>query len=261
MGHCLESRTSSVLGNGEWKTSPWQTSEKDSLHHLFDIGFDLAAVLERADLLTQSNPAPDQASFTELWSSCLTIFGQLEDWYRRHWPNQASPFPSGSTTESYGEVPNDQSRRRFGSFWEATNIVYYWSFKLVLDQNVLALSELQNQLPPPQQQTPPSSSSAQARGKSSTTRDALLVSHGLSTSQARQIASTSSRLATDILASAPYFLADDTGWLGPQRMFFPLRQVMQYLGKMQSPQIADAKAAFLACLARLRTTCADKTPT
>ena len=77
----------------------------------------------------------------------------------------------------------------------------------------------------------------------------------------KKIVTTSSKLATDIVASAPYFLAEDTGWLGPQRLFFPLRQVMGYFGKRLPQSLVEfngAKAAFVACINRLRSACADK---
>lgn len=267
MGHCIETRTSSILGNEEWKTLPWQNHEKDSLSYLFDIGFDLAAASQRTDVITQTNSVPSQKVFAELWSACLAIFAQLESWYRQHWPDQASGFTSTSISDpGIAGVLGSQSRPQFGSLWEATNIVYYWSFKVVLDQNVLALSELQNRISPQQQQstptpTPPPTGRSKAKFTSSSTRDASLASHGLTPSQASQIAATSSKLATDVVLSAPYFLADDTGWLGPQRLFFPLRQVMGYFGKrlpQEIKQFQEAKAAFVACIDRLRSSCADK---
>lgn len=255
MGHCLGSRTASVLGNEDWKNVPWQSTgvEKDSLQLLYDIGFDLAAVLERTDaVLQQSNwidNALRQANVQALWQSCLSIFSQLEDWYKQHWPNRSSAF----SNTAYSEIPASGAQSpQFGSLWEATNLVYYWTFKLLLDQNVLALSTMQNQFPPPQ--TMPSSS----RGKIPSSRNTSLAQAGLTPSQAEQISTSSLQLASDIVAAAPFFLADDTGWLGPQRLFFPLRQVMGFYGKIQSPKIVDAKGAFFACLGRLRTTCADK---
>lgn len=256
MGHCLGSRTASVLGNEEWKTVPWQNValEKDSLQQLYDIGFDLAAVLERTDVLLQSTTPLAQENLSALWQSCLSIFSHLEEWYRQHWPNRSSRVPQNT----YAEVSSTQTGAQFANFWEATNMVYYWTFKLLLDQNVLALSQLQSQLPPSAASSRSTPTSSRGRAPAAP-QNTSLVTHGLTPSQAEQISATSFQLANDVVASAPFLLAEDTGWLGPQRLFFPLRQVMGYYGKIQSPKIAEAKGAFFACLGRLRTTCADKT--
>lgn len=128
-------RKRSVLGNEDWRIIPWSRCEKDSLQQLFDIGFDLAEVLERMDLSSHLNSSNiEQTAHAELWSGCSRIFGQLEQWYSRHWQHrihrQHICLPSD-------EASTSQWSPAFENFWEATNLVYYWSFKLILDEDVL----------------------------------------------------------------------------------------------------------------------------
>lgn len=67
-----------------------------------------------------------------------------------------------------------------------------------------------------------------------------------------QLADANLRLALNMVAASSYFLANNTGWVGPQRLFFVIRRAMEYLKKTGSPVAADAYKAFMGVLVRLR---------
>lgn len=255
LNHSLDSCRSSVLGNEDWKTVPWLRFEKDSLHYLFDIGFELATLLERAQLVLSAPVGVD--GLNDLWSDCFAIFGKLEQWYNVHWAENVRQRQM-TVSANLGAMSHDRSSESpplFGSFWEATNLVYYWSFKLMLDDCLVGLS---GRTPAPSPHNPSQPTPTSSKRKGSKARTAII--HGLSDTQLQQITNTSLALATDIVRSTAYFLADDTGWLGPQRLFFPIQRVMKHLAKVQSPLFSDARLAFMQLLGRLRSTCVDKTP-
>ena len=236
MTHGIDSHKASILGSEEWLTIPWENFEKDCLQELFDIGFDVAAFLELVDSTLMSR---DPGLLAQLPTTCFSILEELDMWRDNNWPSRdASPW----SDSGYGDVdasppPND--RLTFGSLLEATSMICYWWFKLVLDE---ALSSLQ-----------PSTS----RESSYFSDDSSAVQDSLPIGQYASMALSSNMLtlATDIVRAAPVLLAEDTGWVGPQRMMFPLRAAIQYLGKVRSPVIVEAQTALKSSFARLRPSC------
>jgi len=69
------------------------------------------------------------------------------------------------------------------------------------------------------------------------------------------LAALNLRLATNMVSTSSHFLAEGTGWLGPQRLFFLVRTALTYLKKVGSPVAADAFKAFMAVVTRLRSGC------
>lgn len=211
MNRDIERHQVSALGTEEWKTLPWQNFTKDGLQSLFDIGFELAEVLHQLDLYkTIDYPEVMVGRRAKLSHSCSRIRDELEEWYNTYWADQHDSDVSPSSTPSPGS-----RQPEFTTFWEATNIIYWWLFSLILNEIISEVLEPED----PQQ--------------------------GI-------IATSSLRVATKIVAASSYFLADDTGWLGPQRLFFPLRRAIEYLKKAESPQVAEAGMALQKTVGRLR---------
>jgi len=114
----LEKHTCSKLAAVEWRTLPWQNFEKDSLQYLFDIGFDLAALLEQADLC-DNGQMPEAAIYrrAQLSLAYYKVRDALEEWYAEHWGWRGP-----------GGLDQDDPEQQFASLWEAMNIGYWWMF-------------------------------------------------------------------------------------------------------------------------------------
>ena len=194
---------------------PWRNHTKDSLQQLYDHGFALADLLEQINCCDDIHYADTAAYFSSI---CLDIMEQVEDWYSRVW---------GTFDE--------QTILLMGGLFEATNMVYYWWFKLALNEVLLALYLRSSMVLDPSSTT--LSASAQDVANASLRRNNI-------------------KLASDIVYAAPFFSADNTGWIGPQRMVFPLKRAMLELGKAQSPVFAEAKDVFMRLVKRLRAYCA-----
>ena len=214
MNRDLEHHSKSLLASEEWRTLPWRDFPKDSLQNLFDIGFEIAGLLEQLDA-RESSPFPENkvSKTAQISLRCSEVRDQLEEWYNkssfnRDWQNQASPSSPGIDGDGSFSTPD------FIDFWEATNMASCWLFKLIL--NGIMVSVVQD---------PP---------------------------QLEQLHENSMRLALSILAASPHFLADQTGWLGPQRYFFPIRQAMVYLKQEDSPLGAKAQMMFGRTVGKLR---------
>lgn len=210
MIHGIDGSKSSVLGNEEWLTLPWRHFDKDSLEELFDSGFSIAAILEQVSGLDHTTK-PELA--TQLSTLCSAVRQNLDLWYCKHW---------GTLDCS--------TILMLGGLFEASNMVYYWWFKIVLNE---ALITLGRQL---------------SAGAVNPSENASL----------QQLASTSLRaentsLATDIVGAAPFFSAEDTGWLGPQRLLFPLKRAMAHLASVKSPVFAEAQMVFMQLIKKMRT--------
>ena len=216
MNHSIRSRRRSLLDTKDWLTLPWQHFPKDCFQKVLDVGFKLAALMEQVDLYTGAGNAKASTSdLQHLSLSCSRIFEELEDWYTTFWTCDEHSLHE-STEEDIDSCPlhHPGSPPQFGGLWEATNIMYYWWFKLLLNEVMASLFQ--------------------------------------DTSQQERIAKSGLELATNMVLAAPYLVADDTGWLGPQRLFFPLQRAMGVLAKVQSPFFADAEAALARLGARLR---------
>jgi len=255
----LDSRKGSVLGREGWKTIPWQNASKDSLHHLFDIGFDLAALLEKLDVhIFNIDLKAEPGNMSKVWSACSDTFQLLENWYGRYWAQTIQDRQN--VTSEIPEIVNafdatiQPAHLCFGSFYEASNLAYYWSYKLILNDNIIDLSgHISRSSNSPTAEPSPSSSSGLVSSKR---RTKPVV--GLNDPQSQQVSNECLTLATNILLSAPHFLSVNTGWLGPQRIFFPMQRAMQYLTKARSPLAGQARAAFFQAVSRLRSHCVDK---
>jgi len=259
VNHTLDSRKGSVLGQEGWKTIPWQNASKDSLHHLFDIGFDLAAVLEKLDVhVLNIDSDAESGNISKVWSACSDTFKLLEDWYGQYWASivqdRQNATPEIPEIVSASDATPQPAHVRFGSFYEASNLAYYWSYKLILNENIVKLAGHTSRYST--SPTPEPSLSSSSGPVSSKPRKKAAV--GLSDPQIQQVSNECLNLATNILLSAPHFLSVNTGWLGPQRLFFPMQRSMQYLTKARSPLAGQARAAFFQAVSRLRSHCVDK---
>ena len=200
------------------------------MQRLFDIGFDLASLLEQLDELSSSvSPGVSASKHEQLELGCFTLRRALEEWYKDNWADQRNQSHDCSSDDGQGEhfsyaenQPTPQPPLE--SFWGATNMAYYWLFTLILNEttsSVLLQTPHRSQL-------------------------------SLDKPTAEQLAATNLTLATNILLASPQLLAEDTGWLGPQRYFFPLRRAMEYLGRIGSPLFPKAKNALMRTVGRLR---------
>lgn len=216
VNRAIEFRQSSPLGADDWKARPWRFFPKDSLQRLFDFGFELAVLLEEFDTVERSRlPEEFVSKRAQLSLRCSILQGDLEDWHRAHWTGQGSSASSPYSVESTGLASSpDTEQLEFRNLWHATNIIYFWLFKMILND--------------------------------------MLASTALEEEQS-DLAFSSLELAVNIVSASQYFLADATGWLGPQRLFFPLRKAMVLLLSKQSPFAADAQQAFGQLTRRLKT--------
>lgn len=215
MSRAIDRRQRSDLDTKEWKTLPWRLHQKDSLQMLFDLGFVLAALLEQWDLCENSTvPETSVRRRARLSLDCRALQEELEAWYTtsRSMPEPLSMF-TGPSSINGSPLDGETSEAEFTSLLHASCMLYFWLFKMVLNDVLVA--------------TEPSE-------------------------EEENLTFSSLELATNIVSAAPYFLADDTGWLGPQRLFFPLRKAMVVLTSKHSPFVEDAKEAFGRTLGRLR---------
>lgn len=227
MTHGIDMQTSSDLGKAEWRTLPWQYFDKDSLQYLFDLGFDVANCLEKSRL---SDGA--RADVASLAMDTFSVLDKLNEWYMEHlsWRQLRRTDLSDTTLDAtagstaiVGELTN------FADIAEASCFVYYWWFQLLLIKSLPAL---------------PRSS-----------EDGFTEHGGVQESTTASLSRSTELLAANIVGASPYLLADETGWIGPQRLLVPLRHAMQHLASMQSPVFLDAKACFMRALAKLRPKC------
>ncbi|KAK3716317.1 hypothetical protein LTR37_006467 [Vermiconidia calcicola] len=256
MNRSIQRHESSKLGTREWKTLPWQHYPKDSLQELYDLGFDLAALLEQVDSnINFGNTDAQIRKMEHLSLGCLKVSKNLEHWYTCNWASQGrGQSDANDDLQAYGLPLSDQPLRpELGGLWQGMNIIYYWCFKLILNgilSSLLQQTQQQEELIASVQELDLSSdifSNGQAYDGSLPT-----PSSGGFPQKQEQLANDSLKLAIDIVLVSPFFLADDTGWLGPQRYFFPLQKAMEHLSKVGSPFHSDAKAAFVRLITRLR---------
>lgn len=248
MNRDIEGRKCSILGDENWRALPWSNFTKDSLHNLFDIGFALAACLEQADLIS-GNDAPGTYSnnLGQLSFSCDSVKNRLVDWYNAFFADRVPPQHLSGSDSNRDMHDRDHSADppEFTDLWKATNMVYYWLFKMILNdirphasQQTAGIGDLP---------------SVQHAASASENRLSHIVpASPPSGSSTEQSEDTNLTLATNIVSASSCLLASDTGWLGPQRLFFPLRRAMEYLAQANSPLCADARAAFMSLVKRLR---------
>ena len=130
------------------------------------------------------------------------------------WYNDYSAIGIGPELDSVQY--ENPAQLRFTSMWDASIAVHYWLFQLIMQD--ITFRSLQ---------FIPAGASAFDNG------------YGLT-------------LANNIVMSSSFLLTEDLGWLGPQRLFFPLRRSLEVLAKARSPLVADAQAAFKTLVTRLR---------
>lgn len=218
MNRAIDGHQHSPIGTQEWLTLPWRFFAKDSLQNLFDVGFELAALLERLDVC--DSPQPPEASVSkraQLSLRCSVVRDTLDGWYFHHWDPHGTPSPTSQAGNTLaGPSSPGATHTEFGSLWEATNIAYFWLFKMIVYDILVATTDEGEQ-------------------------EDLIFS--------------SLELAVNIVSASSYFLADATGWLGPQRFFFPLRRALAFLISKQSPFVDDAKEVFGRLVGKLRSGC------
>lgn len=236
MIHSIDSHKASILGSEEWLTIPWERFEKDALQELFDFGFDVAASLQLVDTTIISH---DPGLLAQLPTTCFSLVDELETWRTNTWPSRYESPSSGSEDDSLDNGYTSSSTPQLSGCLEATCLIYYWWFKLVLND---ALSSL---------------SGTSSRESPILSFDSILASDYPPVSQYAEMALSSNSLvlATNIVNAAPVLLADDTGWVGPQRLMFPLRASIQHLARARSPMLLEAQAALKALFGRLTPTC------
>lgn len=208
MIHCIESSKSSVLGEEDWLTTPWLQYEKDSLQQLFDFGFSIAAVLEKIE---GKHDMTNPSTAAHLFALCFDVKENLDLWYVKHW---------GTLDQS--------TILMLAGLFEASNLVYYWWFKMTLNQAVMSIDKHLH--------------------RHSQQLDSDLSPQSVDTS----LQTENTRLATDIVRAAPFFSADGTGWLGPMRNMFPLKLAMAHLSAVESPAFAEAQTALMQLVKKLR---------
>lgn len=212
MTHSIDRSQSSILGDEEWLTVPWQSRFKDSLQLLYDHGFAIGNLLEQIHYLAESHRT---ANVNRLSSSCLDLLEQIEGWYKKVW---------GTFDE--------QLVLLMGGLFEATNMVYYWYFKICLNEALLTLHPASSQMNDPNDTEREDSAQHLANIALQRSND---------------------KLASDIVLAAPFFSGKETAWLGPQRILFPLKKAIVVLGKAQSPLFCEGQAVLMQMVKRLRT--------
>ena len=225
---------------------------------MFDCGFELAALLDKIDLETASGTQSTAEKLEQLLLSCFIAADGLEAWCNDHWTSQERRqygLYNGGARQAHGVDPDHIAYHlEFGSILEATSVVYYWSFQLILNQTMLSLLrriEEQHQVQSPFHAT----AAFDTAPKHPILDDTSTVeSRGLYAPSQEQLAESSLELAIDIVLAASFFLRDGTGWLGPQKLFFPLRRAMAYLGTVSTalPVQMEAQLIFKSLIARLR---------
>ena len=249
----VEHRKSSILGNEDWRLTPWQNCTKDSLQQIFDVGFKLAALLEQTDTSLQILDARDPARLAYIHATCLAIGEELELWYHIFQASRTGIHPVDESPDSLANHQLDEIPSDFDSLWQASNLIYYWGFKLILNnilisilQSVAAPTEYEDEVTIQNLTLSPNPSEYQSPMNS---EGAILISPFPSQ---KDLATTNLQLADNIVHSAPYFLRDDMGWLGPTRLFNPLQQAAEYLNRVDGPLYVEARAALMRLYIRVR---------
>jgi hypothetical protein len=244
--HCIQRRRSSILAQAEWLDLPFQGRHKDSLQSLFDIGFEVATVLERLGVDGESDGDPIRL--------CGKTLDGLDAWYKMYWGWPEWEFldldPELDDCSS-GELGNGFGLPGFTSIWHASNMVYYWWFKLCLCEELVASMapvnfQGENATDSAHDSAHDSPLSNNAHVDSPSTASCPMLQNP------QELSANCIMWAINIVLAAPCFLAEDTGWLGPQRYIFPLRSAMIYLGKAQSPFFSKAQFALKSLTDRLR---------
>ena len=254
MTKAIERRRSSVLGNEDWRTRPWRFRHKDFLQHLFDHGFELAALSERSNNLLVEHSEVEAiapSGLADLRATCVGLTKKLDSWYTEQCIGGKAKSSPGLSVE-----PGSQNNvfTNFESFEQAVGgAIHYWWFKL--DTNNLYTS-IQRRLeePNPGASPPRGRDSIPIASEYQDLHDRIAANTTSLPSRA-DLASTSLHLAVNIVRSAPYFLEDDMGWLGPVRLYNPLSHAVDHLRKVESPQLQEAEEALKKLFMRLRSRC------
>lgn len=180
---------------------------------LGDIGFELADILEHTDrLLLHSSTANQQRGLLELRGRCQGLYGELHRWFSDLQRGDRSS--TESVREDYcGKAAPEEScpqgrRRTFQSLGEATSYVYYWCFKMIINECLVSL--IQQDL-------------------DAATEDVLVANEKEPLLNHARLRESSAELAMRIVLPESYLLSPITGWLGPLRYWFPLRKATEHL--------------------------------
>ena len=78
-------REASPFGEKEWQHIPWTEEAKSVDQQIYDCGFELGSLLERADRLKQTEPnSGSQPQLVELLRSCLVLNSAFEKLHQEH---------------------------------------------------------------------------------------------------------------------------------------------------------------------------------
>lgn len=95
---------------------PWRFFAKDSLQCLFDLGFEIAGLLQQLDVCNSRQlPETSVSNRARLSLRCAVVQTKLDEWHSTNWSNHIGP-----------------------SLWKATNRVYFWLFKMVFNEAMAA---------------------------------------------------------------------------------------------------------------------------
>ena len=125
-------RKASMFGQEGWLNVPWQQRRKTAEQELYDYGFRLAALLDRADQLV--DPQPNDRTLKEtidLLDACNALQGRLEDLFTESFKSFLQEKYFDWTRSQFEKVPNA------GALTSAdTNqvmiVVNLWSCQLLL---------------------------------------------------------------------------------------------------------------------------------
>ena len=216
---------------------------------LGDIGFQIAEFLEHVDAsrsVCRSTSFASRLARTRLYTSCSRLYEELEDWYKSCCPGKALS-ERGHTydcLEDAQEVPIHQNAAcDFESLAQATNLAYYWCFKLILNDSLSSLMQQASEQGPSRCDRQPNLAFGEFSVAQASTGSLTIELNGERLPTCTQLASGSVALAMSIVLATPYFLRDEVGWLGPQRLWFPMRKAMEYLYKEVSPFASEAQLA------------------
>lgn len=242
MVKALEHRRSSVLGERDWLSLPWKHRWKDNLQIITDIGFRLAALMEKVDTVP-TTPNMESQSLKELQFTCFVLSKDLFAVYENHLQDMELPT---SLLDGTLDSPYDWSAIAT-PFSIVLSLMYFWTFLVLLNDVVDPGTKVQ----------------------SHTGADVFQCTHaavcmGCNRDHSTHDQAEPNRCAVDITACvrlsaatrilhmAPYFLQSDMGWFGPARLFFPLTCALKHLEKTGAPQLVTARKLLGQLFAKIR---------
>ena len=234
----IQYRKSSFLKEPVWLSKPWEGRPKGIEQRLYDIGFDLAAVLEFADRIGAiSDNAETTKGRMELLDTCHQLNDRFQIWYDEFINISPSPlyWPTLSTFNGLqGGVNPFPVSFQFSNLRLAEMIVTYWSLQLILSgtiaMNSLALRQTSSPPNPTlgieQPQGANTDTTSKPRSPNKHIRASILI------------------LAGNIAQSVEYCMQSSMGLIGSLKIVFPLRIAMGTFQRQPGPELAWCQAMF-----------------